>query len=155
MEFVQLKICEHIAYITLNRSKVYNAINSEMVKQFSSCIEKIANKQQANLYESLIGALYLDGGLQPCKELILCTIWTHRIEAWKSTNYKGRLIEYCHSSSLRAPKFQVSNITGPDHQKIFEVHVQIDDKIFPPGMGSNKKTAEQSAAQNTLEILTN
>jgi len=118
-------------------------------------IEKIANKQQANLYESLIGALYLEGGLQPCEELILCTIWTHRIEAWKSTNYKGRLIEYCHSSSLRAPKFQVSNITGPDHQKIFEVHVQIDDKIFPPGMGSNKKTAEQSAAQNTLEILTN
>ena len=43
MEFVQLKICDHIAYITLNRSKVYNAINSEMVKQFSSCIEKIAN----------------------------------------------------------------------------------------------------------------
>ena len=118
-------------------------------------IEKIANKQQANLYESLIGALYLDGGLQPCKELILSTIWTHRIEAWKSMNYKGRLIEYCHSSSLRAPKFQVSNITGPDHQKIFEVHVQIDEKIFPPGMGSNKKTAEQSAAQNTLEILTN
>ena len=43
MEFVQLKICEQIAYITLNRSKVYNAINSEMVNQFSSCIEKIAN----------------------------------------------------------------------------------------------------------------
>ena len=118
-------------------------------------IEKIANKQQANLYESLIGALYLDGGLHPCKELILSTIWIHRIDAWKSTNFKGRLIEYCHSSALRAPKFQVSNITGPDHQKIFEVHVQIDDKIFPPGMGSNKKTAEQSAAQNTLAILTN
>ena len=43
MEFVKLKICEQIAYITLNRSKVYNAINSEMVNQFSSCIEKIAN----------------------------------------------------------------------------------------------------------------
>jgi len=118
-------------------------------------IEKIANKQLANLYESLIGALYLDGGLHPCKELILSTIWIHRIDAWKSTNFKGRLIEYCHSSLLSTPKFQISNITGPDHQKIFEVHVQIDDKIFPPGMGSNKKTAEQSAAQNTLEILTN
>ena len=43
MELVQLKICEHIAYITLNRPKVYNAINSEMVKQFSSCIEKIVD----------------------------------------------------------------------------------------------------------------
>ena len=43
MELVQLKICEHIAYITLNRPQVYNAINSEMVKQFSSCLQKIAD----------------------------------------------------------------------------------------------------------------
>ena len=76
-------------------------------------------------------------------------------EAWKVINYKGKLIEFCHSTSLSTPKFQVANITGPDHQKIFEVHVQIDGKIFPPGMGTNKKTAEQSAAQNTLEILRN
>ena len=56
-------------------------------------------------------------------------------------------------TSLSTPKFQVANITGPDHQKIFEVHVQIDGKIFPPGMGTNKKTAEQTAAQLALEDL--
>ena len=134
------KLLQLLSYITIEQSVNLN-------------VEKIAVKQQANLYEALVGAIYLDGGLQPCKYLILNTIWTHRHEAWKVINYKGKLIEFCHSTSLSTPKFQVANITGPDHQKIFEVHVQIDGKIFPPGMGTNKKTAEQSAAQNTLEIL--
>jgi ribonuclease-3 len=98
-------------------------------------IEKIANKQQANLYESLIGALYLDGGLQPCKELILSTIWTHRIEAWKSTNYKGRLIEYCHSSSLRAPKFQYQTKTFENFH--FCKKCNGLKKPFPVGLGIN------------------
>ena len=136
------KLLQLLSYITIEQTVNLN-------------IEKIAVKQQANLYEALVGAIYLDGGLQPCKYLILNTIWNHRHEAWKVINYKGKLIEFCHSSSLSTPKFQVANITGPDHQKIFEVHVQIDGKIFPPGMGTNKKTAEQSAAQNTLEILKN
>ena len=57
-------------------------------------VSKIAEKQSANLFEALIGAMYLDGGIKPCKNLIIDTVWAHREEAWKSTNYKGKLIEY-------------------------------------------------------------
>ena len=115
--------------------------------------QKVLIRQSANLFEALIGAMYLDGGLNPCHRIIKETIWKHKKEAWKTKNYKGELIEYCHSNSLKPPVFLVSNVTGPEHQKIFEVHVIINKKTFPPGFGSNKKAAEQRAAENTLDLL--
>ena len=115
--------------------------------------EKIAVKQSANLFEALVGAIYLDGGIDPAKQLILNSIWTHRHEAWKSVNYKGQLIELCHMKQIENPKFLVSNVSGPDHQKLFEVHVKIGDEIFPSGIGTNKKSAEQHAAQHAMEVL--
>ena len=116
-------------------------------------IEKIAEKQQANLFEALIGAMYLDGGIEPCRKLILETVWTYRYEAWKTTNYKGKLIEYCHSKSIENPLFVVKDITGPDHQRIFEIQVKIGLKKYASGTGTNKKTAEQIAAKLALEEL--
>ena len=116
-------------------------------------IEKIADKQLANLFEALIGAMYLDGGIEPCRRLILDTIWAHKEEAWKSTNYKGKLIEYCHSHEIKNPVFLVKDISGPDHQKTFEIQVKIGSKTYASGLGTNKKTAEQTAAQLALEEL--
>ena len=116
-------------------------------------IQKISEKQSANIFEALIGSMYLDGGIEPCRKLILDTIWQHREEAWKSTNYKGKLIEYCHSLEIESPIFTVKNITGPEHQRIFEIVVKIGSKAYSSGIGTNKKTAEQTAAQLALEEL--
>ena len=116
-------------------------------------IEKIAEKQQANLFEALIGAVYLDGGIEPCRRLILETVWTYRHEAWKTTNYKGKLIEYCHSKNIENPLFLLKDITGPDHQRTFEIQVKIGLKKYSSGMGTNKKTAEQLAAKLALEEM--
>ena len=116
-------------------------------------IDKIADKQLANLFEALIGAMYLDGGIEPCRRLILDTIWAHKEEAWKSTNYKGKLIEYCHSHEIENPLFIVKDISGPDHQKTFEIQVKIGSKTYASGLGTNKKTAEQTAAQLALDEL--
>ena len=116
-------------------------------------IEKIAEKQQANLFEALIGAIYLDGGIEPCRRLILETVWTYRQEAWKSTNYKGKLIEFCHSQSIENPLFLVKDISGPDHQRTFEIQVKIGREKYSTGTGTNKKTAEQLAAKLALEEL--
>ena len=115
--------------------------------------EKVANKQQANLVEALIGAVYLDGGIKPAKKIILDTIWIHRSEAWKTINYKGQLIEYCHANAINNPKFNLVNVSGPDHEKMFEVHVSINDHGYPTGVGTDKKSAEQSAAQKALDSL--
>tara|TARA_Y100001968_G_scaffold328055_1_gene374404 strand:- start:478 stop:1194 length:717 start_codon:yes stop_codon:yes gene_type:complete len=116
-------------------------------------INKIADKQLANIYEALIGAIYLDGGIIPCKKLILNTVWAHRKEAWKSTNYKGKLIEFCHSKKIESPTFKLKDIFGPDHERTFEIQVLIGNKYYSSGFGTNKKTAEQTAAQLALEEL--
>ena len=114
---------------------------------------KVSKKQNANLVEALIGAVYLDGGLNPCRELVKRLIWARREEAWKLTNYKGRLIEFCHANSMDNPVFHTANVSGPDHDKIYEIHVQIGDRSFPGAIESNKKAAEQTAASNALTIL--
>ena len=116
-------------------------------------IEKIAEKQEANLFEAIIGAIYLDGGINPCKNLIMDTIWAHKDQAWKTTNYKGKLIEYCHMKDIGSPIFNIKDISGPDHEKTFEIEVKIDDLSFPTGMGLDKKSAEQTAAKIALESL--
>ena len=116
-------------------------------------IEKIAEKQQANLFEALIGAIYLDGGIEPCRKLILETVWTYRHEAWKTTNYKGKLIEYCHSKNIENPLFLVKDITGPAHQRTFEIQVKVGSRKYSSGMGTNKKAAEQTAAKLALEEM--
>ena len=116
-------------------------------------IEKIAEKQEANLFEAIIGAIYLDGGINPCKDLIMDTIWAHKDQAWKTTNYKGKLIEYCHMKDIGSPIFNIKDISGPDHEKTFEIEVKIDDLSFPTGMGLDKKSAEQTAAKIALESL--
>lgn len=116
--------------------------------------EKIATKQSANLYEALIGAIFLDGGIEPAKKLILNTVWHQRHQAWKAVNYKGNLIELCHVLQIDNPKFLVADVSGPDHHKLFEVHVKIGNQTYPSGIGTNKKTAEQQAAQYAIDVIT-
>ena len=116
--------------------------------------EKIADKQYANLFEALVGAIYLDSGFENSKKFVANTLWKVKEEAWNSTNHKGQLIEICHIRQLSNPIFQVSNVSGPDHQKLFEVNVLIGKKKFRSGIGSSKKIAEQQAAENAIESLT-
>ena len=97
--------------------------------------------------------MYLDGGIDPCRKLILDTVWAYKEEAWKATNYKGKLIEYCHSQDIKNPTFELKDISGPDHQRTFEIQVKIGSKKYASGLGTNKKTAEQVAAKLALEEL--
>ena len=86
------------------------------------------------------------------RRLILETVWTYRHEAWKTTNYKGKLIEYCHSKNIENPLFLVKDITGPDHQRTFEIQVKIGLKNTHLEW-VQIKTAEQLAAKLALEEM--
>lgn len=114
---------------------------------------EVSQNQLANLFEAVVGAMYLDGGLKPCERLIERTVWNYKENAWQSTNYKGLLIEYCQANQLEVPRFVVKKTTGPEHRKVFEVAVHIGNQTFPSGTGTTKKAAEQVAAQMTLDSI--
>jgi len=110
----------------------------------------------ANVMEAVIAAVYLDGGLEPARELILRLLGDEiaAVEAMREPhNYKSLLQQYTQRHRGCAPTYQVIEQTGPDHRKTFHVAAVIDGRECGVGNGRNKKEAEQAAAKTTLEQL--
>jgi len=116
--------------------------------------EKVRQNLGGDALESLLGAIYLDGGMRAAKKFILRHIWALGGTAKKIENPKGRLIEFCHSTNIGSPKFMLLGMEGPEHNKNFQVQVQIKGQLFDVANGRSKKTAEQAAALNALNDLT-
>jgi ribonuclease-3 len=111
----------------------------------------------ADCFEALIGAIYLDGGLEKASQFIHEHILSPNYSTGQFTidqNYKGQLLEFTHTHKLTPPNYQIMNEDGPDHDKKFSIDVVIGGISYGRGVGSNKKTAEQEAAKIALEKLT-
>jgi ribonuclease III len=110
----------------------------------------------AAVYESIIAALYLDGGFEVVKRYILRTI-TPKIEVIAADthqqNYKAVLQQHAQKTLGSTPMYELLDEKGPDHSKCFEVGVVIEGKRFVSAWGPNKKAAEQKAALLALEEL--
>lgn len=117
-------------------------------------IPSVRENQLANGFEAVLGAVFQDGGMKPAEKLIEALVWNHREEAWQETNFKGVLIEYCHSNSLESPRFVVTRASGPHHRRVFDVAVRIKEKTYGTGRAENRKAAEQEAAQRAYQALT-
>ncbi|MBQ4526944.1 MAG: ribonuclease III [Clostridia bacterium] len=106
--------------------------------------------------ESVIAAIYLDGGFDVVKRMVLDWLKDDIIEAaehrGRETDYKSVLQEYCQSRGF-VPEYVLTGETGPDHAKVFCSRVTIAGGKFSDGTGSNKKKAQQDAAKKMLEIL--
>ncbi len=113
------------------------------------------HKLMSSIVESIIGAIYLDRGLQPAREFI--QRWIIPQEADEKTinhfNYKGRLFEHCQKNGRHLPVFKVLKATGPDHARKYEVAVFIDGQKLGYGVGLQKRAAEQKAAREALQKL--
>jgi ribonuclease-3 len=107
---------------------------------------------QADVFEALLGAIYLDGGLGVTKSFLLFHFETEFEAAIGSPprNYKAELQDFSQRQFQKPPHYKVVDETGPDHSKIFHVMVLIDDKEAGVGMGASKKEAEQRAAFDAL-----
>jgi len=122
-------------------------------------IKSGGNKRPSTLsdaMEAIIGAVYLDGGFEEAKKLVLDNLADDINEFSKvgeiTTNYKSVLQEYTQARSM-VLTYAVVGESGPEHSKCFEVAALIDGEEISRGTGSSKKRAEQSAAKAAYEIL--
>jgi len=109
----------------------------------------------ANLFEAMIAAVYLDGGIDAARNLIV-RAFADDIKAIDEQDllfhdYKTALQELAQGRGLPLPDYAVVDQVGPDHDKTFIVEVKIG-KLSARGEGSSKKEAQQQAARNALEL---
>lgn len=110
----------------------------------------------ADLFESLIGAIYLDGGMAAAKAFIVGPIEAE-IEATVggqgACNHKSILQQVAQRQFGETPTYLLLDEKGPDHSKCFQVAAQIGPRRFHSAWGPNKKDAEQRAALNALSEI--
>ena len=107
----------------------------------------------AGVLETIIGAIHLDGGLDPARDFILKVFGPliDRADAEQvQGNFKSLLQQYSQEQFNATPSYVLLDEKGPDHNKCFELGVVINDRHFPSAWGTNKKEAEQKAALNAL-----
>ncbi len=110
----------------------------------------------SDVFESVLGAIYLDGGLDAATKVVERTILVPLSEDMPElveVNYKGNLLEYLQGRGMGMPRYEVVDETGPDHQKVFTVVVYAHGQMAGRGVGPNKKDAEQLAAREALKSL--
>src|SRR4051812_21671212 len=122
----------------------------------------------SNTMEAVIGALFLDGGLEPVRAFVRRHVMAEMVEQLAHElrsgaalgNYKSALQEYLQAVHAGAPVYRVKSESGPDHRKRFLVEVRLrpaegePGKALARGMGGTKKHAEQDAARRALARLT-
>ena len=107
-----------------------------------------------SLFEALIGALYLDAGLQAVETFVQPLLEeSYEFILDEIHDPKSRLQEWAQSEKLGTPQYITVGSTGPDHAKVFEVEVRIQGLTYGKGQGSSKQVAARIAAQTALESL--
>jgi ribonuclease-3 len=110
----------------------------------------------AALLESVIGAVYLDGGIQAARDFVLPLvdpIIRQAAESGHQQNFKSVLQQVAQDRFGLSPAYVLLDEKGPDHAKCFEVCVQIGAQRFASTWGQSKKQAEQQAALLALDEL--
>lgn len=106
---------------------------------------------RADVLEALIASIYLDGGLEAAVGFIK-RFWRERLDTAGEArrDSKTALQEWAHSARLGTPRYRELERSGPDHDPVFTVMVQVKSKPDATGRGRSKRIAEQAAARAML-----
>jgi len=117
---------------------------------------KTRPSNMANLYEAILGAVYLDGGLKMAAKFVEHTLLSRHeklLNHKRFINYKSILLEYIQSLGPGTPVYTLVEERGPDHEKRFIMDVCVGEGDKAQGEGRTKKLAEQAAAYNLLKKI--
>ncbi|HEY1067203.1 MAG TPA: ribonuclease III [Pirellulales bacterium] len=112
----------------------------------------------ADVFESLVAAVFLDGGLDAARTVVLSHLQSEirgAVEGDHGGNYKSQLQQLAQREFGTTPTYQLLDEKGPDHSKCFKIAAQIGRNRYTPAWGRNKKESEQRAARNALSELLN
>ncbi len=107
-------------------------------------------------FESLVGAMYLQTDISAIQSFIHPMIETVSRKFLLGSDLqdpKSRLQEWSQGRKFGIPQYITLQTSGPDHDRMFEIEVHINGKIYGRGSGRNKQTAERLAAQASLELI--
>lgn len=107
----------------------------------------------ADAFEALIAAIYLDGGLDDARRFVLDFVKKAADQQMKFRDYKTELQEIIQKNPLEHLSYVLVGESGPDHDKRFEVEVNLNSNVVGYGVGRSKKLAEQQAAKQALELM--
>lgn len=110
----------------------------------------------ADVFESLIAAIYLDGGDAPCRQFLNNYVGPEvelAAAGEMGGNYKSLLQQFAQREFGTTPTYQLIDEKGPDHSKCFKISAIVGGTRYHPAWGRNKKEAEQRAASNALSEL--
>jgi ribonuclease III len=110
----------------------------------------------ADAMEALIGALYLDSGYEKSFKFVSRCISPEILRVAGANyhkDYKSLLQEYCQRLFHNYPEYRMIKRSGPEHERTFWIEVCVNETVYGPGIGQNKKTAEQEAAKIACEAL--
>ncbi len=144
----------------VNKNKCLEVGNSLSLKEFVITVNSksnkniVENKIISDCCEALIGAIYLDKGLEVSKSFIL-KLWKDLINDAETTfvDAKTQLQEYSLKNFKILPIYKLVSNTGPRHKPNFKVGVKLKNSTYIYAIGSSKKNAEQSAASELLKKI--
>ncbi len=108
----------------------------------------------ADAMEALIGAVFLDGGIESARDMIL-RLWEDRIETVMDAHQdpKTELQEWVQARGLPLPEYEIVGRSGPDHAPVFEIEVRVKGHDPVVAQGSSRRQAEKIAAQQMISHL--
>lgn len=144
-------VCEPtLAYIAKSELKLQNYILLGKGEENTGGRER--DSIISDVFEAVIGAIYLDGGFEPAKEFVHKYVLTDMDKKIEFVDSKTRLQEIVQAKGKHI-EYKLVSEAGPAHNKIYTSQVFIDDEMFGEGNGKTKKNAEQHAAYEAIKRL--